>query len=189
MLLSNPDRPHTRFARAVGRSGQPIGYKTKSARRQAEKPGQSHPCAPRHVTYAGSSGVRTVVTVRYPDPKERRSRLQAELDRLLPLIIDEQTELVVLFGSMAQGRLRSTSDLDILVVRSDSRRPAERMDELYRRLQSRVALDLLVYTPEELKEARANSSFIRHALREGKILYDRSKAVTAGATSPGGGGR
>ncbi|RMD85636.1 MAG: nucleotidyltransferase domain-containing protein [Candidatus Dadabacteria bacterium] len=117
------------------------------------------------------------MTVRYPDEQARRNRLLAELDRILPLLVDEDTELVVLFGSLAGGRLRSTSDLDILVVRTDNRRPAQRMDELYRRLEPRVALDLIVYTPEELEEARVNSSFIRHALENGKILYDRSKAV------------
>ncbi len=115
--------------------------------------------------------------VRYPESERRRVKLETELNRILPLIIDEHTELVILFGSLARGQLHSTSDLDILVVRSDNRRPAERMDALYRRLQPRVALDLIVYTPEELEEAHANSSFIRHALENGKTLYDRSKAV------------
>jgi hypothetical protein len=38
-------------------------------------------------------------------------------------------------------------------------------------------MDLLVYTPEELAAARETSSFVRHALRDGEIVYDRGRAL------------
>jgi predicted nucleotidyltransferase len=112
--------------------------------------------------------------VRYGSAVERRARLRRELDEILSSLVVDATERVILFGSAASGEVSSTSDLDLLVIRRDHRRPADRVDELYRRIRPRVALDLLVYTPEELEEARRTSSFVRSALREGVVLYDRS---------------
>jgi hypothetical protein len=43
---------------------------------------------------------------------------------------------------------------------------------MYRDLSCPVDLDLLVYTPEELARNR-NRGFIRRALEEGKVIYER----------------
>ncbi|MBS1216631.1 MAG: repeat protein [Proteobacteria bacterium] len=118
-----------------------------------------------------------LVAVRYPDRASRRERLELELARILTRIVDADTERVILFGSAARGDVKSTSDLDLLVVRRDARRPAERAADLYRRAQPSLAVDILVYTPEELDAARETSSFIRRILREGRVVHDRSRAV------------
>jgi len=115
--------------------------------------------------------------VRHPARASRLAQLRAELRELLPRLIDAETEQVILFGSTARGSVGSTSDLDLLVVRRDERRPAARVDALYRRLRPRLALDLLVYTPEELEAAKRTSSFLRSALRDGEVLYDRSRTL------------
>lgn len=114
------------------------------------------------------------MAVRYPDRRGRRERLERELAAILPRLVDDATERVILFGSAARGDPGTTSDLDLLVVRRDARRPAERTDDLYRRARASVAMDLLVFTPEELAEAREHSSFVRRALREGRVVYERS---------------
>ena len=115
--------------------------------------------------------------VRYPDSRSRGERLERELRVVLERIVDADTEQVILFGSAARGSVGSTSDLDLLVVRRDSRRPAERAADLYRRAHPSVAVDLVIYTPEELETGRAESSFIRRILREGRIVYDRRRAL------------
>ena len=120
---------------------------------------------------------RDAVGARYPDRQGRRERLERELHAILERIVDEDTERVILFGSAARGEVGSTSDLDLLVVRRDSRRPAERAADLYRRARPAVALDLIAYTPEELDAARETSSFVRRVLREGRVVYDRSRAL------------
>ena len=112
--------------------------------------------------------------VRYPNRQARRERLRRELGEIVPRIVDPDTERILLFGSTARGTVGSTSDLDLLVVRRDGRTPSARADDLYRRARSRVALDLLVYTPEELEAARAQSSFLRTALRDAEVVYERS---------------
>jgi len=115
--------------------------------------------------------------VRYRHPARRLERLRRELAAVLPRIIDAQTDQVILFGSAARGTPGPTSDLDLIVVRRDDRPPAQRVHDLYRRARPQVAMDLLVYTPEELAAALETSSFVRHALRDGEIVYDRGRAL------------
>jgi predicted nucleotidyltransferase len=115
--------------------------------------------------------------VRYRPDSGRLGKLREALRELLPHLIDADTERIVLFGSTVRGDVGSTSDLDLLVVRRDYRPIHERVDDLYRRLQPTVAVDLLVYTPEELASAAPTSSFVRTALREGEVVYDRSRAL------------
>lgn len=115
--------------------------------------------------------------VRYADRARREERLGRELAAILERIVDADTERVLLFGSMARGTIGSTSDLDLLVVRHDGRPPRVRTDDLYRRATPRVALDLLVYTPEELEQARGASSFLRTALQDAKVVYERGRSL------------
>ena len=120
-------------------------------------------------------GYRAGMGVRYPDQCGRSERLERELAAILERIVDDDTEQVILFGSAARGDVGSTSDLDLLVVRHDTRRAAERTDDLYRRARPSVAMDLLVYTPAELAAARETSSFMRRILREGRIVHERRR--------------
>jgi predicted nucleotidyltransferase len=115
--------------------------------------------------------------VRTPPRASRLERLRQELRALLPRLVDADTEKVILFGpSGERGDATTPGDLDLLVVRHDRRPPLARVDDLYRRLQGGLAVDLLVYTPEELAAAAKASSLVRSALSEGEVLYDRSAA-------------
>jgi predicted nucleotidyltransferase len=104
--------------------------------------------------------------------EERRRQLEAEMERLLPILRSMGVQRVIVFGSFARGEVRAGSDLDVLVVHDDRRRFLDRLDAFYRRLQPRVALDLLVYTPEELEQMAQTSLTVRSALLEGKVLYE-----------------
>ena len=78
---------------------------------------------------------------------------------------------VILFGSFARGRRDLFTDLDLLVVMDSSLDFVTRGVDLARRLRAGVALDLLVYTPQEM-EAMRDRPFMRHALATGKVLYE-----------------
>jgi predicted nucleotidyltransferase len=93
--------------------------------------------------------------VRYPARAERLERLRRELGEILLRIVDADTEKIVLFGSTARGDVGSASDLDLLVVRSDARRPVARVDDLYRRVGAGIAVDRILLTPRGLAEAEA----------------------------------
>ena len=127
----------------------------------------------------GSTGMGA----RYPDREGRIDRLERELEAVLDRIVDADTERVILFGSAVRGNVGSTSDLDLLVIRPDARRPAERAADLCARARPTVALDLLVYTPEEIESLRATSSFLPRALTEGRVVCDRSRALARTSAS------
>lgn len=79
---------------------------------------------------------------------------------------------VILFGSYAAGRRDLGTDLDLLVVMESPLDFVTRNADLARRLQAGVALDLLVYTPQEMKQMQ-NRPFIQKVLETGKVLYER----------------
>ena len=65
---------------------------------------------------------------------------------------------------MARGDVGSWSDVDLIVVKTD-KKFLDRLDEIYE--DADVAMDVLVYTPEEFEKMK-NRSFIRKAIGEGK---------------------
>lgn len=87
---------------------------------------------------------------------------------------------VVLFGSYARGTAGPHSDLDFLVVEDDPFGPERsrnaEMVKLWRALGDYgIAKDFLVYTREEVERWKdAQNHVIAQALREGKVLYERS---------------
>jgi predicted nucleotidyltransferase len=108
-----------------------------------------------------------------PKTAERAGRLRRELTRILPRIVSLDVERVILFGSLARGGVGSGSDIDLLVVRRTDRRFLDRLAEVYEAAQPRCAADILVYTPEEMKELGPSSPFLRRVLEEGEVLYEK----------------
>ena len=107
----------------------------------------------------------------------RRSKLQAELDRILPLLSQQPgVRRVVLFGSMARRETHSRSDLDLVIVQETEKPFLERLDEFYLLLVPRVGTDMLVYTPAEWEELRENGDFVRKISIEGRVLYDAAES-------------
>lgn len=100
----------------------------------------------------------------------QRAELELELSRLIEALKAIGVQRIILFGSMASGKAGLGSDLDLLVIWDTPLGFIERTVELYRRLQPRVAVDLFVYTPEEMARM-ADRPLIRRALVEGKVLY------------------
>ncbi|MDZ4185004.1 MAG: nucleotidyltransferase domain-containing protein [Desulfuromonadales bacterium] len=86
---------------------------------------------------------------------------------------------IVLFGSRARGDAKATSDVDLLVVEDGPFGPNKsRFHETSRinRVLSGfgIAKDVLVYSTEEVELWRNTTNHvIAHALREGRVLYDR----------------
>jgi predicted nucleotidyltransferase len=81
---------------------------------------------------------------------------------------------VFVFGSWARKSETRRSDLDLLVVMDTEKRFFDRydeFDEVYRLMRG-TAVDMLIYTPEEL-ERISHRPFIQTILREGKIIYGR----------------
>jgi predicted nucleotidyltransferase len=123
-----------------------------------------------------------------PTALERRQLLEDEVARCLPILVRLGAEKVILIGSLARGRVNPLSDLDLIVVLETSERFLDRLERVREALDAKVSLDLFVYTPREFRELQTWSSFLDHALKEGKVLYDGGPAggvrTLAGASAP-----
>jgi uncharacterized protein len=83
---------------------------------------------------------------------------------------------IILFGSWARGQARADSDLDLLVVLPQAENKRRAAVQILRALNGLpISKDVIVTTPEEIA-ARGSSvgHVLRPALREGKVLYERS---------------
>lgn len=88
---------------------------------------------------------------------------------------------IVLFGSLARGEYRADSDVDLLVVISDGSDDGgsgkhEVTVEILRALKDLpFPKDVVVTTPEEIdRRGDLVGTVLRPALREGKVLYERT---------------
>ena len=82
-------------------------------------------------------------------------------------------EKIILFGSAARGDLGQANDLDFLIIKQDvPLYGIDRMRELDELIDRNVAVDMLVYRPDEFEDrVRLGDPFIKAILREGRVLY------------------
>jgi uncharacterized protein len=103
------------------------------------------------------------------------------LDAILERLIERyDPDRIILFGSRAIAATKADGDVDLLIVKETDKRPVDRRVEVERLLADRsVPLDLLVYTPRELRELyAAGDPFIERVVETGRVLYMR-KATAA----------
>lgn len=102
-----------------------------------------------------------------------------DLDQLIrDLVARYQPERVILFGSRARGdAARASSDIDLLIVKETDQRFVERIIEVFRLLQPKVPLDVLVYTPAEYAALKESNPFVRRAVSEGREVYTNRAAT------------
>ena len=84
---------------------------------------------------------------------------------------------IILFGSYARGEATAHSDVDLLVVFPELSSKREMTISIRRILADLpMAKDIVVTTPAEIEEySDLVGRVLRPALREGKVLYERSK--------------
>jgi len=86
-------------------------------------------------------------------------------------------ERVILFGSRARGDNRPDSDIDIIVVL----RKIENRGQMIMTIHNAVGdtgygIDILAYSARQiLQRADWSTSPISHALKEGRVLYERPR--------------
>ncbi len=80
---------------------------------------------------------------------------------------------VVLFGSHAHGVPTEDSDVDLLVILPFEGRSVNQSVEIRMRLRPAFPVDLIVRTPEKVRErVEMGDDFTREILEEGKVLYE-----------------
>lgn len=92
------------------------------------------------------------------------------------IVLECHPHKIILFGSLAWGKPKQDSDLDLLVIMdSNVARPdvrAMQIEAMFDDLD--CPLDLIVYTPTEVATClRKQNPFIRDILERGRLLYAR----------------
>ena len=103
--------------------------------------------------------------------------IEALLEEIIQRILAVSTpEQIILFGSYARGESGPDSDIDRLVMEKGVRAPRREGTYLRRALRGLlVPIDVVVATPQQIKRHRDTIGLIYGpAVREGKVLYDRS---------------
>ncbi|HHB90827.1 MAG TPA: nucleotidyltransferase domain-containing protein [Anaerolineae bacterium] len=87
-------------------------------------------------------------------------------------------ERIYLFGSLSRAEATPDSDIDLLVIVSESSLPRHRREALaYQSLWGMTApIDVIVMTREEFQRGQqVSTSLPSTVIREGILLYERSK--------------
>lgn len=88
-----------------------------------------------------------------------------------------QPQKIILFGSYAHGNPHRDSDVDLLVILPFKGESAHKAVEMRMRVPSPFPLDLLVRTPEKIKERLAMDDwFLQDILTKGKVLYEARRS-------------
>ncbi|MBC7233294.1 MAG: nucleotidyltransferase domain-containing protein [Chloroflexi bacterium] len=117
--------------------------------------------------------------------RERREARRRALEDQLHCIVEQLKALgavkIILFGSLARGDVSRKSDLDIIAIMPSSLSSHEWMKRVYAEAERGTACDILTYNETDWQEMLTVSRFLRHALREGKVLYETGD--TGGSTT------
>lgn len=105
--------------------------------------------------------------------KKRKKILAKELHRIIPEIIKMNVEQIIVFGSFATGNIHKSSDIDIIIIKETSKRFLDRLEEFYQVIGPRVGIDIFVYSPKEFLEMKKSNQFIKSALEQGRIIYEK----------------
>src|SRR5512136_411250 len=103
------------------------------------------------------------------------AELEVLAARLRPLFRKHSVLRAIIFGSMGRGEATRRSDVDLLIVQETDRPFLDRYDDLLQEVVREAPgrdVDLLIYTPNELRDA-AERPFIATVLKEGKVIYER----------------
>jgi predicted nucleotidyltransferase len=103
-----------------------------------------------------------------------KKEIDEEIKYIVDQIVNKYNPIkIILFGSAAHGKNYEVNDLDFMVVKQDI--PSigiNRLRELDSLIDRNMAVDLLVYRPEEIEErTRLGDPFILGIIKEGRVLY------------------
>jgi predicted nucleotidyltransferase len=104
--------------------------------------------------------------------RKRALELQNELKRCISILKEKyKPEKILLFGSLANGKIGEWSDIDLIIVKDTKKPFLDRSKEVLLFVQPRVGMDILVYTPEELRQL-SEKRFFKEEIIENGVIYE-----------------
>ncbi|MCI0880118.1 MAG: nucleotidyltransferase domain-containing protein [Chloroflexi bacterium] len=104
--------------------------------------------------------------------KFRQEMLERELEAIEAMLPTLGVEKVILTGDMVSGVYTPESRIDLIVVQKTDLRFGRRADFFSWHLNSGVAVDTQVYTPEEFETCQESIPGLKVAIERGRVLFD-----------------
>jgi predicted nucleotidyltransferase len=111
--------------------------------------------------------------------KEHRMILKEQFDEEIQNIVEQlihlyRPEKVILFGSLAKGKINQGTDIDLFIIKSEvPELGVDRIRQLDAMINYKLATDFIVYKPEEVEQRlKLGDPFVKSIFEEGKVLYD-----------------
>ena len=104
----------------------------------------------------------------------KKTDIIQEIESIVKQLIHKyRLSKIILFGSAARGEFDNINDLDFLILKEDvPSRGLDRMRQLDDLIDRTIAVDMLVYRPEEFEyRVKVGDPFIKRILSEGRVLY------------------
>jgi uncharacterized protein len=110
--------------------------------------------------------------------------LEQHLQQIMVALKDEDINKIILFGSVADGRIHEDSDLDLLLIMDTDYLPKTYKERIEYRLEiqrkvrpiaKRIPIDLLIYTRIEYEMLTENmNAFMREIHDFGRVVYEKA---------------
>ena len=102
----------------------------------------------------------------------RKDMLERELEGIEKLLPYLGVEKVILVGDMITEKYTQESAIQLVVVHETDRPFGRRADFFSYHLDSAVAVDTWVYTPQEFQELQKTLPALSRACKQGRVLYE-----------------
>ena len=108
--------------------------------------------------------------------EQRKELLQKELKRITEIIIKKYIpDKIILFGSLANGKVHEWSDIDLAIIKETNARFIDRLHKVHLMAEPNVGVNFIVYTPNEVQEMLEEKRYFLcdEILGKGRVLYDK----------------
>jgi uncharacterized protein len=114
------------------------------------------------------------LSLEWYEARADKVRRWAYIERLCKQIADSfHPDQIILFGSHAWGEPTADSDIDLLVMMPYQGRHTSQAIRIVNELKTLAPIDLLVRTPEEVRERlEIGDTFMRKVMERGNVMYE-----------------
>ncbi|PKL72574.1 hypothetical protein CVV26_01000 [Candidatus Kuenenbacteria bacterium HGW-Kuenenbacteria-1] len=102
-----------------------------------------------------------------------KQKLQKNLKQIIKDLEPYKSEKIILYGSCAKGDFKKNSDIDLFIIKKTKKNFFDRLDDVNKLINHKTPIDILVFTPKEIKKRLAlEDFFFKEIIQKGKIIYE-----------------